>query len=242
MQRYIITHKEFDESKFENDYTILTNKKDLKFNHNVQYFEGLDDRLWSEIAAYKGLVDELAKKETYENSTPVEWIQFNHYRRKLDRDICNRIAVAQPVVLPCSLIQHYAQCHNVEDLQVMVEVVKDKCPTMLPSLERALNGNILVPYTIGTFHYNQLKDYVNFLYTILDETLKRMNISTYEQMLEKVKTKAYKKKLDSRPEYQARLVSFLAERLATAYIFRLSEVGQPVFPTKVELMEEGQSI
>lgn len=47
MQRYIITHKEFDESKFENDYTILTNKKDLKFNHNVQYFEGLDDRLWS---------------------------------------------------------------------------------------------------------------------------------------------------------------------------------------------------
>ena len=233
MKRYIVTHKEFDESKFEDDYTILTNRHDLKFNHNVEYFEGLDDRIWSELAAYKGLVDTLKDDE---------WVQFNHYRRKFDRDYYNRVTVPELVTLPVPVWQHYKQCHNGEDLRVMCDVVQEKTPVVVPALERTLNGNILIPYTIATLPCNLFKDYVNFLYTILDEVLKRLHVTTYEDMLKRVDCDAYKGKLDDRPEYQARIVSFLAERLATAYFFRLMELGQPVFVAHVEKLEEGQTI
>lgn len=242
MKRYIVTHKEFDESKFEDDYTILTNHHDLKFSHNVEYFEGLDDRIWSELAAYKGLMDSLAKREADDKALSEEWIQFNHYRRKFDRDYYNRVTVPEMVVLPVPVWQHYQQCHNGEDLRVMCDVVKEKTPVVVSALERALNGNMLIPYTITTLPYNLFKDYVNFLYTILDEVLKRLNVKTYEDMLKRVDSDAYKGKLDDRPEYQARIVSFMAERLATAYFFRLMELGQPVFVARVEKLEEGQKI
>lgn len=242
MKRYIVAHKEFDESKFEDDYTILTNRHDLKFAHNVEYFEGLDDRIWSELAAYKGLMDTLAKREADDKTLSEEWIQFNHYRRKFDRDYYNRVTVPEPIVLPVPVWQHYQQCHNGEDLRVMCDVVKEKTPVVVPALERALNGNILIPYTIATLPYSLFKDYVNFLYIILDEVLKRLHVKTYEDVLKRVDCDAYKGKLDDRPEYAARIVSFLAERLATAYFFRLMELGQPVFVARVEKLEEGQTI
>lgn len=243
MKRYIVAHKEFDESKFEKDYTILTNKLDLKFEHDVEYFEGLDDRLWSEIAAYKGLMDSLVKKETYENQAPIDWLQFNHYRRKFDRDIYNRLAVPEMVVLPVPVWKHYEDCHNGDDLRLMCDIVKEKTPVMIPALERTLNGNLLIPYTIATLPYNLFKDYVNFLYTILSEVLKKMKVETYEDMIKHVTDNdKYKGKLDDRPEYQARVVSFLAERLGTAYFNRLTEIGQPVFVAKVEKLEENQKM
>lgn len=233
MDKYIITHKNFDESKFEDDYTILTNKHDLKFSHNVQYFEGLDDRLWSELAAYKWLADTLKDEG---------WISLNHYRRKLDRDLTDRICVATPMVLPVPVWQHYGQCHNPDDLRTVCDIVKEKTPAMIPALERTLNGNILVPYTIGVFNHSIFRDYINFLYTILDEFLKRIGVSTYEEMLKHVDDDKYRGKLDNRPEYQARIVSFVSERLATAYWNRCTELGMPIFPCNVALLEENQTI
>lgn len=46
---------------------------------------------------------------------------------------------------------------------------------------------------------------------------------------------------DNKPEYQVRILSFLAERLATLYWTHCSQ-QVPVFPAKVNLLEEGMSI
>ena len=146
------------------------------------------------------------------------------------------------MILPCPVWQHYAQCHNHDDLRLMCDVVKEKTPVMVAALERALNGNLLTPYTMFTLPYGIAKEYVNFLYTILSEVLARMNVATYEDMLAHVDSEKYKGKLDDRPEYQARVVSFLAERLATAYVNRLVELGMPVFVAKIDLLEDNQKI
>ena len=75
-----------------------------------------------------------------------------------------------------------------------------------------------------------------------EKFMEKINVKTYEDMLERVKLNPkYKGHADDRIEYQARIPSFLAERLSTLYWIFCSKQC-PIFPGKVKLLEEGQKI
>jgi hypothetical protein len=103
---------------------------------------------------------------------------------------------------------------------------------------------MLIPYIIGIMPEGQFRDYFNFLHTVLSKTMELMGCKTYEDMMKRVTEGDYvreNKGRDNRPEYQVRILSFLAERLATLYWKNIA-MQAPVFPAKVNLLEEGQKI
>lgn len=233
MRKYIFTHD--SDYKGPEGYEVI-------YNHESD----LDHRLWSELAGYKILFDRI-NSETAENGmlefADGDWISLNHYRRLIDPDIYDRTAVAAPMALPVPLFRQYEACHRLDDLKLSGEALKAKYPHMVQAYEQALNGNILIPYTIGVMTVGQFKDYFTFLKTVLTEVLQRTGFCTYEEVLEFVKkTETYRGDgKDERPEYQARILSFLAERLATAYWLFVSRQS-PVFPAKIILTEPNQKI
>lgn len=234
MKRIIFHHKGIEQSPLKDAIIIDNTKSDL------------DHRLWSELAGYKLLYDKITTEKD-ENGMALwndfDFISLNHYRRIMDTDICDRIAIPVPFALPEPVFAQYSIFHNLDDLKTSGDALKAKYPHLVPMYEQVLNSNTLIPYTIGIMTVSQFKDYWSFLYTVLSEVLNIMKISTYEEMLEHVKnnTGYIGEKKDQRPEYQARVLSFLAERLSTLYWFAISK-QVPVFPARVKLLEEGQKI
>lgn len=232
--KIIFTHKAITPVE---DYDIIDNTTST-----------LDHRIWSEIAGMKIVDDKLAQyTEEVKAGTrdPNEhWLYLNHYRRRFDDDCYRRIYVAQPIFMQCTLAQHYDYYHNIEDLKVCGQALKEMYPTLVGSFEQVLNGNMLIPYIIGIMPEGQFRDYFNFLHTVLSKTMELMGCKTYDDMMKRVTEGDYvreNKGRDNRPEYQVRILSFLAERLATLYWKNIA-MQAPVFPAKVNLLEEGQKI
>ena len=134
------------------------------------------------------------------------------------------------------LAQQYGACHNIKDLSICGQALKETFPQLVPQFEHVLNSNIIIPYIIGIMPVGQFKDYFEFLYKVLCNVLEKIGCKTYEELLEHVKTtEGYNVKMedrDNRPEYQVRIVSFLAERLSTLYWLQCSK-QVPVFPAQI---------
>ena len=197
----------------------------------------LDHRMFSEIEGFKILFDMIEKGEIKD-----DWISLNHYRREMDSDCTGRIYIPEPMILPCSVGQNYDLCHNIDDLILCGQVMKETHPHLVPWFENVINGRMFIPYNMGVMPTSQFKDYFTFLITVLSKFMEKINVKTYEDMLERVKLNGkYKGHQDDRVEYQARIPSFLAERLSTLYWIFCSKQC-PIFPAKVNLLEEGQKI
>ena len=234
MHKYILTHKDMEPV---DGFEIIDNRE-----------SDLDHRLWSEIAGMKILYDRIKKQEDdARNGNKVEdipeWISLNHYRRMFDKDCHNRVYVAQPIILPCSVAQQYASMHFIEDLQLMGKAIKECYPNMVQVSEQVLNGNIFIPYNIGIMPVKQFMDWMAFILTILKKVDEYLGQPNFDKMKEIISNRE-QPKVDRRNNdiaYQSRVYSFEAERLST--IYWLSCAKQiPVFPAKINLLDEGQKI
>lgn len=232
MHKYILTHKDMEPVE---GFEIIDNRK-----------SDLDHRLWSEIAGYKILFD-MVNEKNEDGSAKYgdnEWVSLNHYRREFDKDAIDRTYVPQPFQLPCSVAEHYAIYHNIEDLKLCGQALKEEFPHLVQPFEQVLNGNIFIPYNMAILTVSQFKDYWNFLFKVLDNLHKKIGTDTYEDRLDYVKRHPEwytGKDKNNDPVYAARIESFCAERLSTFYWIYVSK-QIPVFPARVNLLEEGQTI
>lgn len=131
-----------------------------------------------------------------------------HYRRifpfKSKEEIVNilenyDIIVASPYSFRISLEDEYLTSHIKEDYNALIDVIKTYYYEMYESAIRVLKRNILYPYNMIIMNKEQLDNYCNWLFDILD----------------KVERNTY---IKERNNYQNRYIGFLAERLLTIYI------------------------
>ena len=218
MHKYILTHKDMEPV---NGFEIIDNRENKELDH----------RIWSELAGMQ-LVYDIVIKNKYEDS---ELISLSHYRRRIDPDCVNRFYVPQPMVLPTTVAAQYAVYHNIEDLKLCGQAVKDEFPHLVQPFEQVLNGNIFIPYNMAILTVSQFKDYWNFLFKVLDNLHKKIGTETYEDRLDYIKR--YPEKYTGEQKnndvvYQARIESFCSERLSTLYWLYVSR-QIPVFPAKI---------
>lgn len=202
----------------------------------------LDHRLYSEIAGYKVLLERILKEP--ENFPDNSFISLNHYRRVFDIDAVNRIYVPAVIPINGTIAQYYAAYHNLDDLNTMYMALVELYPHLKDFGKVVLESPTFIPYNMAVLTVAQFKDYMAFMENVLSLTLKKMNIENYDQMVEYIK--AHPEKYSGGPKnndvnYQARVLSFLAERLSTIYWIFCSR-QTPVFPANVLLLEAGQSI
>ena len=218
MHNYILTHKDMEPV---NGFEIIDNRENKELDH----------RIWSELAGMQ-LIYDIVIKNKYEDS---EFISLSHYRRRIDPDCVNRFYVPEPMVLPTTVAAQYAVYHNIEDLKLCGQAVKDEFPHLVQPFEQVLNGNIFIPYNMAILTVSQFKDYWNFLFKVLDNLHKKIGTETYEDRLDYIKRYPEKytgKDKNNDPVYAARIESFCAERLSTFYWIYVSK-QMPIFPAKI---------
>ena len=218
MHNYILTHKDMEPV---DGFEIIDNRENKELDH----------RIWSELAGMQ-LIYDIVIKNKYDDG---EFISLNHYRRRIDPDCVNRFYVPEPMVLPTTVAAQYAVYHNIEDLKLCGQAVKDEFPHLVQPFEQVLNGNIFIPYNMAILTVSQFKDYWNFLFKVLDNLHKKIGTETYEDRLDYIKRYPEKytgKDKNNDPVYAARIESFCAERLSTFYWIYVSK-QMPIFPAKI---------
>lgn len=209
----------------------------------------LDHRMWSEIAGIKAVndrysaIEEEKKKDPSGNTHPdfpPDFVVTAHYRRMPDPDCANRIYVAQPMLLPCSMYQHYAACHYESDMKTCMSVVADlHGKTIYDQFTEVLKGRLFIPYNIVCLPYPQFRDWANFLIKTLTEVSNRIGDKDYKARVERIKGREVPK-FEGRNDdvkYQSRIEAFLSERLTTFYILQISK-QVPVFPMSISKDKE----
>ena len=205
-----------------------------------------DHRMFSEIAGFKILAEMLNEKNEDGSAKypDTEWLSLNHYRREFEQDAIDRLYIPQPMVLPTTVAAQYAVYHNIEDLHLCGQAIKEEFPHLVQPFEQVLNGNVFISYNMAILTVSQFKDYCNFLFKVLDNLHKKIGTETYEDRLDYIKRYSEKytgKDKNNDPVYQARIESFCAERLSTFYWLYVSK-QMPVFPARIILLEKDQKI
>jgi hypothetical protein len=124
-----------------------------------------------------------------------------------------QIILAKRKVYPYSLKVDYSVCHYSEDYKVIKEIVHELYPEYDNSFISVFeHNNKLAHYNIFISSFSFFTAYCEWLFTILFEAERRINISNYNS-------------------FQKRIFGYLAERLLNVYVFhnKLKTVYKPIF-------------
>ena len=80
--------------------------------------------------------------------------------------------VPKPMITKAPIRNFYG---NNNDLNIIEDIVKKNYPKYYDSFETFLNGNILVPHNMFIMKRKDFKDYVKFVFNVLNKYMKKMN-------------------------------------------------------------------
>lgn len=211
---FICTHKNFTPIIKSDVYKIIDSR-------TIKPNLPLDNKFYSELHHFKHVCDNVKLKK---------YVGFCHYRRYFDfldnipsmNEIFSKYdcITSYPIELGTTVRQQYAQCHNIEDMEIVEDIIKDKYTDYYDMCELFLNGTLLVPYNMFIMKSKDFKEYCEFIFCILDEYLNVVG-TDINKRIEDNKDKYLKDYYPNNTvEYQYRIGGYLAERLTNIFLMK----------------------
>lgn len=211
---YINTHKNFEPIVENKVYKVIDSRL-------IEANLPLKDDFYSELYNYKYVYDNVPLKK---------YVGFCHYRRYLSflDDIPNMdelfneydCVVGKPLELKMTTREHYAIFHNIEDLEIVENIIKEKYNEYYGSLESFLDNNLFIPYNMFIMKSEDFKEYCEFIFGVIGEYLNIVG-TDIKGRIENNKEKYLK---DFSPnntvEYQYRIGGYIIERLTNAFMIK----------------------
>lgn len=212
---FICTHKEIN--------PIVKNKvyKQINCNDiNNDTWNGLQGSFYSEIMSYAYIAENYKLKK---------YIGFCHYRKyfgfldnipNLDGIFKEFDAiVAEPIINKRETIkEQYARFHNIEDLYIVGGILADKYPDYSKAWHSFINGNLLIPYNMFIMKREDFKEYISFIFNILDEYVKVIGTNIAKRITDNKEKYLKNFYPNNTIEYQYRIGGYLAERLTNVFL------------------------
>lgn len=215
---FICTHKDFNKIVSNPIYQVADNRL---FSDKYKIFGKLGDIELSELYTYFFL-EEYAKLKKY--------VGFCHYRRYysfLD-DVPNfdeifkeyDVITVKPIQFGFPCIEQYALCHNVEDVLILGNVIKEHFKDYYDAFQKFFNGDVFIPCNMVIMKKNDFKKYVKFLKEVLKEFCWVYGIEPEQKVLENKEKYLKEFYPNNTVEYQRRTFAFLMERLTNIFIMK----------------------
>jgi len=129
----------------------------------------------------------------WKNLNNVEYVGLCHYRRYFETQVTNDnidklLGIHYDVILAVPLIEHgcmgvrlqKATC--MEDVYILMHVLKKVSPDFYLTAKRFLNGNICIPYNMFVMRKNLFDRFACWQFFILEEMEKHIRLSGYTRM------------------------------------------------------------
>jgi len=153
----------------------------------------------------------------WKNNLKSDYVGFNHYRRKFDvtrlpeKGECQILRVND--FGSETIYQQYAKCHNVRDLDTMLKLLDDKYGADNAYTKHIKESHVMYSKCCFLMKWSDFTKMCKYLFQLLDDFASVCGCVTKEDWHKKAE-----KDFDDKDDYQMRVVSFLAERLISAWI------------------------
>lgn len=215
---FICTHKDFDKKVSNNVYKILDSRK-IKKEYKI--FGILDDYIMSEWLHLFYLAERVELKE---------YIGICHYRRYYNflddipnvEDILKEydIIIRKPIKIPTTIKNQYKYCHNIEDLDILGDILKEQFKEYYETYKLFLNSRMMIPCNMFIMKRNDFLKFMKFVKEIVKEFFWRVGID-FEKRIKDNENKYLKNfSPNNTYTYQIRLLTYVLERLTNIYIFK----------------------
>lgn len=132
------------------------------------------------------------------------------------------VILPKPFLFNVDLNGQYSIYHNVFDLNTMLEVISELYPEYNDDAENVLKGNKFYPCNMFIMKKENFISYCEFIFSVVDGYLKKLNLKTVEDVKTMVcdKWEDYYKPFfpNNTLSYQMRIGGFLSERLLNIFI------------------------
>ena len=156
----------------------------------------------------------------WKNNLKSDYVGFEHYRRHLDIRTMPKKGECQIFrainFRNQTVYQQYAQCHNAKDMDVMLSLLDEKYGEGNNYSNHIRNSHVLIANCCFLMNWADFKKLCEFMFPLLDNFAAIFGISNTN--VKELHDKAYKDFGGARVDYQTRILSFLAERLISAWI------------------------
>ena len=221
---FIGTQKTFTPVVTNSAYKIIVGNHEIENNSNLELIKckndlELDDRFYSELYMlyYVSKNIELHK-----------YVGFCHNRRyfsfldgipDLDKIFSEYDAVcSKPKILKTNVKSQYLSCHNIEDLYIIGGIIAEKYPEQANMWKNFINGKILIPYNMFIMKREDFKEYIDFIFSILDEYLKIVGTDINKRIYDNYEKYIKRFYPNDTVEYQYRIGGYIAERLTNLFM------------------------
>ena len=214
------THKDFICPKEAKDYTIIT-ENELKNEYKIPVIK-IDGSKWKqsygEIKGYDVLMeseDDIVGLCQYRRYFTIDEKQIQHIVTNNDTIIVKQTMVSNNV------LEHYKNCHNINDLNLIIEIIKQKYPQYIQTIEHSIkSGGSLFIGNMFIMNKEAFDKYYFFLMDVLDAFNEIRGFNNSDDVYKYVHDnyKNYKNASNNNIFYQTRLKGFLAERIFTIYV------------------------
>lgn len=110
-----------------------------------------------------------------------------------------------------SIYEHYKENHHIKDLEMVRNIVAEKYPEYNDAFSQVMKQTSMFMFNMFIAKKHIIDEYSSWLFAILFELEKRIDISSYD-------------------DYQKRVYGFLAERLFNVWICKHEEVKACYYP------------
>lgn len=217
---FICTHKDFDNQVSNSVYKIL-DTRDIKAS-GFRICGTLDDMALSELYSYQWL--SLRPNELK------DYVGFCHYRRYYDfmDDVpnieeifkeCDAI-IRKPLEFKINNREQYASCHNVEDIDLLGEILKENFNEYYGTYCAFMESKIFIPCNMFIMRKEDFLKYCYFMKEVMKEYFWRFGIDYKNKIIDNEEKYLRGKKPNNLISYQERVFSFIFERLTNIFIFK----------------------
>ena len=221
---FIGTQKTFEPKVTDKRYKIIVGNHEIENNSKLKLIECkhdsvLDDTFYSELY----MLDYVSK-----NVELKKYTGFCHNRKYFDfldnipnlDDLFKEYDCisAKPIVYKESIKKYYSLYHNIEDLYIIGGIIADKYPEHANMWHNFINGNIFIPYNMFIMKSEDFKEYIKFIFDILDEYVKIVGTDIEKRIIDnQEKYIKYSYPNNSR-QYQYRIGGYTGERLTNLFL------------------------
>lgn len=227
MTVYVITHKDFNYKYLPREYKVLlvganeknnvhhylTDNTGDNISNKNPYYSELTGLYWiwkNSLSPMVGLVHYRRYFVTEKNSQ--KSVLFNQLlgkeqlplsEVKLKEILQNKkwvVAAPQKLEPGETVWSQFEKSHHIKDLKITRQIINEQCDSKyLHAFDEVMSRNYLSPYNMFYSTREAVNDYCKWMFTILFELEKRVDISQYTP-------------------YQQRLYGFISERLFNVYL------------------------
>lgn len=219
----LVSMNDFDtDSKLEKIICPIDSHPIMKMNHS-----------YSEASRMKWLRDNYPLKE---------YVGTNHYRRFFEffNDVpdMDEIFKEHDAILPNFNLGfpseriHYTQIHNIDDLNLVLDIVKSNFNSYYDKAMDALDKDFFIPCNMFVMKRKNYLELCDFVFSVLGEYDRIMGFKTDLDVYNHVVNNMDKYidnhgGLSSRTTYQSRIQAFLSERLS--FIYYINTFKNPLY-------------